>query len=140
MSRRTATLLAASLVLGATMASADPGKQQNQNAQGGQNPAQKKGQQAGYEKDYDEDYADIRRIFEQHGGKTHGQQSLPPGISKNLQRGKPLPPGIAKRFDADIERLLPYYPGKQWRQVGNDAVLIDASTSVVLEIMKGVLQ
>ncbi|MEF3088100.1 hypothetical protein VLL29_20920, partial [Bacillus altitudinis] len=30
-------------------------------------------------------------------------QSLPPGIRKNLVRGKPLPPGIAKRFD---NRLL----------------------------------
>lgn len=25
-----------------------------------------------------------------------GYQSLPPGIAKNLARGKPLPPGIAK--------------------------------------------
>lgn len=26
-----------------------------------------------------------------------GYQSLPPGIAKNLARGKPLPPGIAKK-------------------------------------------
>jgi hypothetical protein len=28
--------------------------------------------------------------------------ALPPGIQKNLARGKPLPPGIAKKLDGDL--------------------------------------
>ncbi|MBF7729309.1 anti-virulence regulator CigR family protein [Pseudomonas sp. N040] len=93
-----------------------------------------------YEQDYDEDYSEIQRAYRENKGKGVGNQGLPPGISKNLQRGKPLPPGIAKRFNSDIERQLPYYPGREWRQVGTDAVLIDSSTQVVQEVMRGVLQ
>lgn len=95
--------------------------------------------QKSYEQDYDEDYSDIQRVFEQSKGKS-SHQSLPPGISKNLQRGKPLPPGIAKKLNPEIESLLPTYQGKEWRQVGSDAVLIDTTTSVVQEVMTDVLR
>ena len=41
-----------------------------------------------------------------------GYQALPPGIAKNLARGKPLPPGIAKKtVPASMLGQLPYYPG-----------------------------
>ncbi|HAZ55034.1 MAG TPA: hypothetical protein DCY50_08550, partial [Franconibacter helveticus] len=68
-----------------------------------------------------------------------GYQSLPPGIAKNLARGKPLPPGIAKKtVPADMLRDLPYYPGYEWRVVGEDLVLIALSTAVVTAIINGV--
>ena len=42
------------------------------------------------------------------GKGKHKQKSLPPGIAKNLARGKPLPPGIAKRsLPYDLSRQLP---------------------------------
>jgi len=68
-----------------------------------------------------------------------GYSSLPPGIAKNLARGKPLPPGIAKRAVPDSMRHnLPSYPGYEWRIVGNDLVLIALSTAVVTAIINGV--
>ncbi|WP_312074002.1 anti-virulence regulator CigR family protein [Atlantibacter sp.] len=68
-----------------------------------------------------------------------GYESLPPGIAKNLARGKPLPPGIAKKtVPASMRDSLPYYPGYEWRIVGDDLVLIALSTAVVTAIINGV--
>ena len=151
MTRFTISLFITALLLAGGNAWADSNKQKNNGSQGQHGQSQKKNnkeyssnkpsgkKQRNYEEDYDEDYSDIRSIFERSNSKS-SYQSLPPGISKNLQRGKPLPPGIAKKFNADIENQLPYYPGKEWRQVGSDAVLIDATTSVVQEVMRDVLR
>lgn len=68
-----------------------------------------------------------------------GYQSLPPGIAKNLARGKPLPPGIAKKtVPASMLGQLPYYPGYEWKIVGDNLVLIALSTAVVTAIINGV--
>lgn len=68
-----------------------------------------------------------------------GYQSLPPGIAKNLARGKPLPPGIAKKVvPASLLGQLPSYPGYEWRIVGNDLVLIALSTAIVASVINGV--
>ena len=68
-----------------------------------------------------------------------GYQSLPPGIAKNLARGKPLPPGIAKKaVPASMLGQLPYYPGYEWRIVGDDLVLVALSTAIVTAIINGV--
>lgn len=68
-----------------------------------------------------------------------GYKGLPPGIAKNLARGKPLPPGIAKRaVPQSMLGRLPYYPGYEWRIVGDDLVLIALSTAVVTAIINGV--
>lgn len=78
-----------------------------------------------------------RRLAVSHG--LTGYQSLPPGIAKNLARGKPLPPGIAKRaVPASMLGQLPYYPGYEWQIVGKDLVLIALSTAVVTAIINGV--
>lgn len=68
-----------------------------------------------------------------------GYQSLPPGIAKNLARGKPLPPGIAKKtVPESMLGQLPYYPGYEWKIVGDNLVLIALSTAVVTAIINGV--
>ncbi|MDI5823374.1 anti-virulence regulator CigR family protein, partial [Salmonella enterica subsp. enterica serovar Kentucky] len=42
-----------------------------------------------------------------------------------LTRGKPLPPGIAKKtVPASMLGQLPYYPGYEWKIVGDNLVLI----------------
>lgn len=70
-----------------------------------------------------------------------GYESLPPGIAKNLARGKPLPPGIAKKtVPASMLGQLPSYPGYEWRVVGDDLVLIALSTAVVTTIINGVFK
>ena len=65
--------------------------------------------------------------------------ALPPGIAKNLGRGKPLPPGIAKNFDSRLSARLPQYDGYQWQQVGRDVVLVAVATGIVHEILRNVL-
>lgn len=70
-----------------------------------------------------------------------GYNSLPPGIAKNLARGKPLPPGIAKKtVPASMLGQLPSYPGYEWRVVGDDLVLIALSTAIVTTIINGVFK
>ncbi|SUC00097.1 Uncharacterised protein [Proteus vulgaris] len=78
------------------------------------------------------------RAIALNGGFT-GYSSLPPGIAKNLVRGKPLPPGIAKKMVPEkMLSQLPYYPGYEWRIVGNDLVLIALSTAIVTSIINNV--
>lgn len=68
-----------------------------------------------------------------------GYKSLPPGIAKNLARGKPLPPGIAKKaVPASMLSELPYYPGYEWHAVGDDLVLVALSTAIVTSVINGV--
>ena len=67
---------------------------------------------------------------------AHGYKPLPPGIRKNLARGKPLPPGIAKRYaPAPMVSRLPVHPGHEWRVVGTDLVLVAVATAVVVDIL-----
>lgn len=67
-------------------------------------------------------------------------QSLPPGIAKNLARGKPLPPGIAKRaLPSALQTRLPSYPGHEVVIVGRDVFLINVATQVIVDILTRVL-
>jgi Ni/Co efflux regulator RcnB len=70
-----------------------------------------------------------------------GYKPLPPGIRKNLARGKPLPPGIAMKAPPPryIERL-PRYEGYEWRVYGTDLVLVAIGTAIVADILNGVFQ
>lgn len=70
-----------------------------------------------------------------------GYGSLPPGIRKNLARGKPLPPGIAKKaVPSDMLARLPVYPGYEWRVAGTDLVLISLATLVVADVLADVFR
>ena len=75
---------------------------------------------------------------------THYRATLdetsPSGLTPQVERGKPLPPGIAKRFEAPMATQLPHYQGYQWEHVGRDAVLIEASTRIVVDVVVDVLQ
>ena len=65
-------------------------------------------------------------------------RSLPPGIAKKVARIKALPPGIAKKtLPALMLNELPYYPGYEWRAVGDDLVLIALSTAVMTAVING---
>ncbi|WP_431222081.1 anti-virulence regulator CigR family protein [Serratia sp. L9] len=82
-------------------------------------------------------YDRVRSLAVNYG--LTGYQSLPPGIAKNLARGKPLPPGIAKKMvPASMLGQLPVYPGYEWRIAGNDLVLIALSTAIVASVINGV--
>ncbi|WP_333796592.1 anti-virulence regulator CigR family protein [Rheinheimera sp.] len=70
-----------------------------------------------------------------------GYQQLPPGIRKNLARGKPLPPGIAKKLGhSQMLSQLPQHEGYQWQVCGTDLVLVSIATLVVADILTDVFR
>jgi hypothetical protein len=78
-----------------------------------------------------------RRLALQHG--LTGHAALPPGIRRNLARGKPLPPGIARRtLPAPYLGQLPVHPGYEWGMVGSDLVLQQVATGVIAGVLSGV--
>ena len=85
------------------------------------------------------DYDHIRGI----AVSTHqtGYKTLPPGIAKNLARGKPLPPGIAKKAVATpMLHELPAYPDYEWKRCGADLVLVQIATQVVAEVLADIFK
>ena len=70
-----------------------------------------------------------------------GYASLPPGIKKNLARGKPLPPGIAKkRVPSGMLSRLPEHAGYEWRIAGTDLILVAVATGMVADGLCGVFR
>jgi hypothetical protein len=68
-------------------------------------------------------------------GPGHG--GLPPGIAKNLQRGKPLPPGIARQhLPHDLLVRLPRPPhGLEYVIVAGKLLLVEAATQLVRQVL-----
>ncbi|MBM3482189.1 MAG: hypothetical protein FJX66_02690 [Alphaproteobacteria bacterium] len=67
-------------------------------------------------------------------------QGLPPGIAKNLARGKPLPPGIAKRYlPQRLVSTLPARPGYEWIVVDRDVLLVAVATAIIVGVLTDVL-
>lgn len=81
----------------------------------------------------------IRDYFQQHPG-VHSGDSLPPGIRKKIARGKPMPPGIAKKMPGDLHGRLSPRPGYDYRMVGNDVLLVEVATGVIVDLLKDVLR
>ncbi len=95
----------------------------------------------------DEEIHIIRAHYKsQSGNKRKGygnqkQKRLPPGIAKNLARGKPLPPGIAKQsLPHDLLRALPpVRDGHELIIVAGKILLIEIATQVVRDVLSDVL-
>ncbi len=52
-----------------------------------------------------------------------------------------LSPGLEKRrLPGDLRALLPIRSGQDFRVVGNDIVLIETATELILDVMKDVLR
>ena len=69
------------------------------------------------------------------------RQHLPPGLQKHIERTGRLPPGLEKRrLPGDLRALLPYHKGRDYRVVGNDIVLIETATELILDVMQGALR
>jgi Ni/Co efflux regulator RcnB len=77
---------------------------------------------------------DAKRYAKQY--KFYGYKPLPPGIRKNMARGKPIPPGLAyNRLPANYLATLPHYNGYEWRGYGSDLVLVATSTAIIADIL-----
>lgn len=86
----------------------------------------------------DKDRTVITNFFSSHPFTTTG---LPPGIAKNLARGKPLPPGIAKVYlPNDLNKLLVVYPGYDYLVAGRDVLLVNQSTQIIADILYNILR
>jgi hypothetical protein len=86
--------------------------------------------------------ADIRMIrayyADANPGNGRGRKGgLPPGIAKNLQRGKPLPPGIAKQyFPHDLLARLPRAgDGLEYVVVAGKLLLVEVATQIVRKVL-----
>ncbi|HEX9877184.1 MAG TPA: hypothetical protein VGC50_11080 [Gammaproteobacteria bacterium] len=68
---------------------------------------------------------------------TRGRRGLPPGIARNLERGKALPPGIAKNYlPGDLAARLPPLPsGLEYVITAGKLLLVEAATQVVREVL-----
>ena len=82
----------------------------------------------------DTDRPVIRDYFRSH---SIVGTSLPPGIAKNVLRGKPLPPGIAKKaFPSALVVLLPSHPRVTFIIVGDRVVAM--RDGLVIDVMLNV--
>lgn len=77
----------------------------------------------------------ITSFFSTH---SYAPEALPPGIVKQLARGKPLPPGIAKRsLPEELVVDLPTREGFEITIFGDRIVLLEAS-GLVVDILTGI--
>jgi hypothetical protein len=76
-----------------------------------------------------------------HGNGKKQPKALPPGIEKNLARGKPLPPGIAKQvLPQGLIALLPSPPrGFERVIVDGKVLLVEVATNVIHDILTDVI-
>lgn len=85
-------------------------------------------------------FGDADRVRYQDYFAAHriAPQSLPPGIAKNLARGKALPPGIAKRaVPVELVTSRPF-PNVTYYIVGDQVVALRAG--IVIDIMVNVFR
>lgn len=85
-------------------------------------------------------YNDHRSAKNGKPGKG-GRNGLPPGIAKNLARGKSLPPGIAKQYLPEgLRRALPVSPaGYERIVVGGKILLVEIATQVIHDVLMDIV-
>ena len=83
-------------------------------------------------------YRDQRAPQKKKNKKARG---LPPGIAKNLQRGKVLPPGIAKQaLPIGLADLLPPPPhGFERVVLSGKVLLVEVATQVIHDVLEDVI-
>ncbi len=84
-------------------------------------------------------YRDHGSASRKGGGKK--QKGLPPGIAKNLARGKTLPPGIAKEYLPEtLLRALPEPAhGHERIIVDGKILLVELATGLIHDVLMDVI-
>jgi hypothetical protein len=140
-----ASVTCLALAVSSVTALADPGNGKG-NGKGGPQHSQGHGNQGGKNKGSGSDNWDHAPVIDRGGvlGVLNGYRgywspgpALPPGIQKNLARGKPLPPGIAKKLDGRLVGQLPHYDGYEWQQAGTDLILVAIASGIIYEVLNG---
>ncbi len=92
---------------------------------------------------------DEREIIEDYfgrgvktGKKGKKGKSVPPGLARQLERKGTLPPGLAKKAlpPGLTDRLPPTRAGQERVIVGDDVVLVETVTGVILDIIRDVIR
>jgi hypothetical protein len=89
--------------------------------------------------------ADEIRIIREYYSKPENAPAkrggLPPGIAKNLERGKPLPPGIAKQQLPDpLQRRLPPPPrGYERVLLDGRVLLVEIATQLIHDVLSDLI-
>ncbi|MNF73538.1 hypothetical protein D3C84_555410 [compost metagenome] len=140
-----AVLTSLVLVAGSAGVLADPGGNGQGNGKGNSQKAQGHSGQ-GKEKSSSDwshgpsiDRGSVLSVLTSYRDYWSPGSALPPGIQKNLARGKPLPPGIAKKLDGRLLGHLPRYDGYEWQQAGTDLILVAIATGIIYEVLNGAL-
>ena len=99
----------------------------------------------GHIKFSDVEIAAIRAYYRDQGSskpgadsRGMGRKALPPGIARNLRRGKSLPPGIAKQvLPARLTQVLPTAPkGFERVIVDGKILLVEIATQVIHDVLE----
>ena len=70
-----------------------------------------------------------------------GVEALPPGIRRNLERGKALPPGIAKKSaPPELQTRLELVEGYELVEVGLDVFLVEVATSIIHDVLMDLIR
>ena len=70
-----------------------------------------------------------------------GVEALPSGIRRRLERGKPLPPGIAKKTaPPELRSRLELPAGYEIVEVGLDVLLVEVATNVVHDVLMDIIR
>ena len=81
----------------------------------------------------------IRDFYSARG--ESGAEALPPGIRRRLARGKPLPPGIAKKFvPTELRSRVKLPAGFEIVEVGLDVFLVEVATNIVHDVLMDVVR
>jgi len=81
----------------------------------------------------------IRTFFGEH--RPEDVKPIPPGIRKNLARGKPMPRGIAKQvLPPELLEALPEREGYEVVRAGWDVVLVEVATGIVHDVLMDVVR
>ena len=69
------------------------------------------------------------------------QEALPPGIRRNLERGKALPPGLAKRSPPqELQSTLTVSQGFEIVEVGLDVLLVEVATGIIHDVLTDLIR
>lgn len=81
----------------------------------------------------------IRAYYQSH--PEPAAEALPPGIRRNLARGKKLPPGIAKKaLPPALDGQVSAPEGYETIQVGLDVLLVEAATGIIHDVLMDVVR
>ena len=70
-----------------------------------------------------------------------GVEALPPGIRRNLARGKPMPPGLARRSPPQELQSTLTVPGTfEIIEVGLDVLLVELATGIIHDVLMDIIR